>query len=387
MAIRSFWTTMASRLSRRAASSPRAAVEVLVCTTLTQKQLHHDPDLHRHAIAPFRASADSPTAFYIGWKVVKRTKLVPLAEIDFMSGRRELDEMDEREQARFVKPTSIGGRVWGASAARRFESAHRRSVAHVESVKIMFMSSICIALLTRKAEASAESPWVEASTRERGGGQRKRVSRILAGSHILSRSGERVESLRIIRHPRVIEVVVESKSRRSAAPRRRSLNNARSIRALRLGLSEHLVDSFGRSHARVRTSGTRVSGRRVCEQPGRRVAALRAACQTLILCLIVRRLFVPRALFTHTRRRCTSRRSRLSSSAARSGRRRPRSSTAARGPRIVVWPSAAARSTNCCWCVGPMSSSEPTSEPLQVSSPSEARAYTAYKSKFITSAN
>ncbi|KAL1412631.1 hypothetical protein Q8F55_000378 [Vanrija albida] len=35
---------------------------------------------------------------WIGWKVVKRTKWIPLDQIDFVSGRRELDEMEELDR-------------------------------------------------------------------------------------------------------------------------------------------------------------------------------------------------------------------------------------------------------------------------------------------------
>ena len=43
---------------------------------------------------------------YGGWKLAKRTRLVPLMEIDFVTGRRELDEMEERDHERFGKPES-----------------------------------------------------------------------------------------------------------------------------------------------------------------------------------------------------------------------------------------------------------------------------------------
>jgi amino acid transporter len=42
---------------------------------------------------------------YFGWKIVKKTKIVPLAEIDFMSGLRELDEMQARDEERFKAET------------------------------------------------------------------------------------------------------------------------------------------------------------------------------------------------------------------------------------------------------------------------------------------
>ncbi|ORY31267.1 amino acid transporter [Naematelia encephala] len=38
---------------------------------------------------------------WAGWKIARRTKMVPLDEIDFSSGRRELDEMEEVDKERF----------------------------------------------------------------------------------------------------------------------------------------------------------------------------------------------------------------------------------------------------------------------------------------------
>ncbi|WVO16921.1 hypothetical protein L204_104607 [Cryptococcus depauperatus] len=38
---------------------------------------------------------------WIGWKVVKGTKMIPLDQIDFDAGRRELDEMEELDRGRF----------------------------------------------------------------------------------------------------------------------------------------------------------------------------------------------------------------------------------------------------------------------------------------------
>ncbi|ORX40940.1 amino acid transporter [Kockovaella imperatae] len=40
---------------------------------------------------------------YFGWKVVKRTKIVPLEDIDFTTGRREIDEMEERDAEQFAQ--------------------------------------------------------------------------------------------------------------------------------------------------------------------------------------------------------------------------------------------------------------------------------------------
>lgn len=50
---------------------------------------------------------------WIGWKYIKGTKFVHLAEMDFQTGRRELDEMEERDaeifkpETRFQKIMSI----------------------------------------------------------------------------------------------------------------------------------------------------------------------------------------------------------------------------------------------------------------------------------------
>ncbi|KAJ9113727.1 hypothetical protein QFC20_001752 [Naganishia adeliensis] len=49
--------------------------------------------------------------FYAFWKIVKRSKWVSLDEMDFMTGRRELDEMDREEQDKYAKPTSIWGKI------------------------------------------------------------------------------------------------------------------------------------------------------------------------------------------------------------------------------------------------------------------------------------
>ncbi|WVQ77052.1 hypothetical protein IAR50_006731 [Cryptococcus sp. DSM 104548] len=44
---------------------------------------------------------------WIGWKVVKRTKMVPLDQIDFQTGRRELDEEELADQERFKEDTKF----------------------------------------------------------------------------------------------------------------------------------------------------------------------------------------------------------------------------------------------------------------------------------------
>lgn len=40
---------------------------------------------------------------YAGWKIVKKTKLVPLNQIDYTSGMRELDAM-QAEDEKLYKP-------------------------------------------------------------------------------------------------------------------------------------------------------------------------------------------------------------------------------------------------------------------------------------------
>lgn len=47
---------------------------------------------------------------WIIWKVVKRTRLIPLKEIDFTSGRRELDEMEELDNVRY-KPDTMWKKI------------------------------------------------------------------------------------------------------------------------------------------------------------------------------------------------------------------------------------------------------------------------------------
>jgi len=50
--------------------------------------------------------------FYAYWKIAKKTKWVRLEDIDFVTGRRELDDMDERELARFKEPKGFWQRLW-----------------------------------------------------------------------------------------------------------------------------------------------------------------------------------------------------------------------------------------------------------------------------------
>ncbi|CAE6448887.1 unnamed protein product [Rhizoctonia solani] len=50
--------------------------------------------------------------FYLYWKIVKRTKWIPLEEIDFVTGRRELDEAAEQDEARYEAPKGFWQKLW-----------------------------------------------------------------------------------------------------------------------------------------------------------------------------------------------------------------------------------------------------------------------------------
>lgn len=49
---------------------------------------------------------------YVGWKLYKKTSFVRLADMDFETGRRELDEMCADEEAKFVEPTTWYAKLW-----------------------------------------------------------------------------------------------------------------------------------------------------------------------------------------------------------------------------------------------------------------------------------
>lgn len=49
--------------------------------------------------APFSISIPLFFVFYLGYKIIKRTKHVKLSEMDFVTGRRELDELDVEQEA------------------------------------------------------------------------------------------------------------------------------------------------------------------------------------------------------------------------------------------------------------------------------------------------
>ncbi|KAG8691401.1 hypothetical protein FRC11_004401 [Ceratobasidium sp. 423] len=51
-------------------------------------------------------------AFYLYWKIAKGSRLVPLEEIDFYTGRRELDEATEQEEARYEAPKGFWQKLW-----------------------------------------------------------------------------------------------------------------------------------------------------------------------------------------------------------------------------------------------------------------------------------
>jgi yeast amino acid transporter len=48
---------------------------------------------------------------YIAWKYIHKTKWVSLDEMDFTTGRRELDEIDEAERLKYGNPTTWWGRL------------------------------------------------------------------------------------------------------------------------------------------------------------------------------------------------------------------------------------------------------------------------------------
>ncbi|KDN48578.1 hypothetical protein RSAG8_02565, partial [Rhizoctonia solani AG-8 WAC10335] len=50
--------------------------------------------------------------FYAYWKVAKRTRWIPLEEIDFVTGRREMDEITEQEEARYQEPKGFWEKLW-----------------------------------------------------------------------------------------------------------------------------------------------------------------------------------------------------------------------------------------------------------------------------------
>jgi yeast amino acid transporter len=49
---------------------------------------------------------------YFGWKLYAKTKIVKLEDIDFHTGMKELDEMAEREAAKYVAPKTFSQKLW-----------------------------------------------------------------------------------------------------------------------------------------------------------------------------------------------------------------------------------------------------------------------------------
>ncbi|KAF7985764.1 hypothetical protein HWV62_369 [Athelia sp. TMB] len=49
---------------------------------------------------------------YVGYKVIVRPKFVRVQDMDFTTGRRELNDMDDEETAKYVEPTTWYGKVW-----------------------------------------------------------------------------------------------------------------------------------------------------------------------------------------------------------------------------------------------------------------------------------
>lgn len=50
-------------------------------------------------------------AFYAFWKIYKRTKWVKISEMDFVTGRKELDEMDMEQKELYGGPLTIWGKI------------------------------------------------------------------------------------------------------------------------------------------------------------------------------------------------------------------------------------------------------------------------------------
>jgi len=50
--------------------------------------------------------------FYLFWKIYKRPKFVSIPDMDFTTGRRELNEMDAEETAKYVEPKGFVGKLW-----------------------------------------------------------------------------------------------------------------------------------------------------------------------------------------------------------------------------------------------------------------------------------
>lgn len=51
-------------------------------------------------------------ALWIFWKFYKKTRFVKIADADLDSGRRELDELNEAEEAKYQKPETLPQKIW-----------------------------------------------------------------------------------------------------------------------------------------------------------------------------------------------------------------------------------------------------------------------------------
>ncbi|KAM0745998.1 putative amino acid transporter [Meredithblackwellia eburnea MCA 4105] len=51
---------------------------------------------------------------YVAWKLVKKTKIVPLDRMDFQTGRRELEMVSENDEAKYAAPKNFWARAWDA---------------------------------------------------------------------------------------------------------------------------------------------------------------------------------------------------------------------------------------------------------------------------------
>jgi len=50
--------------------------------------------------------------FYLFWKVVKRSVFVRVSDMDFITGRRELNKMEQEESAKYVPPKGFTSKAW-----------------------------------------------------------------------------------------------------------------------------------------------------------------------------------------------------------------------------------------------------------------------------------
>lgn len=66
-------------------------------------------ECHLHGYASWSSSDASGlpvfAVCYVGWKIAKRTKMVPIKEIDYTSGMRELDLMQAEDEEKYKVDT------------------------------------------------------------------------------------------------------------------------------------------------------------------------------------------------------------------------------------------------------------------------------------------